>query len=114
MYIYYYRARKWYTFDLLGATSKHSSSSSSGGSCFDVDICPDLLLAGVALFAAAAFYTLYVAITMAGKKRRRRRRRAPGLERVLDVVSAGTVQTNIDTEIDETHHRIDQQRARMT
>lgn len=39
---------------------------------FDVEICPDLLVAGLAAFGAAAFAALYTAITMKGRKRRRR------------------------------------------
>ena len=41
--------------------------------CFELEICPDLLLAGIAAAAAGAFFFLYQAITVAGKKRRRRR-----------------------------------------
>ena len=61
--------------DMVGSeSSKHKSSSSLlGDNCFDVDICPDLILAAIATFSAAAFYALYVAITMNPNGRRRRR-----------------------------------------
>ena len=39
----------------------------------EVDICPDLLIAGLALFGAGAFAALYMAITMAASKKRRKR-----------------------------------------
>lgn len=38
---------------------------------FDLDICPDLLLAGLALAAAGAFVALFTAITMAGRRKKR-------------------------------------------
>ena len=41
--------------------------------CFELDICPDLLMALIATFAAGAFFFLYMAITMVGRRRRRRR-----------------------------------------
>ena len=37
----------------------------------DLDICPDLLLAGLALAAAGAFVALFTAITMQGRKKKR-------------------------------------------
>jgi hypothetical protein len=40
--------------------------------CYELQICPDLILAAIAAAAAAAFYFLYTAITKKGKKRRRR------------------------------------------
>lgn len=40
--------------------------------CTRQDICPDLLMAGLALFAAIAFAALYIAITMVGRRRKRR------------------------------------------
>ncbi len=42
----------------------------------DLDICPDLLLAGIAAAAAAAFLAFYIAITMNANGRRRRKRSA--------------------------------------
>ena len=39
--------------------------------CFELEICPDLILAGIAAVAAGAFYAIYVAITMSKKRRRR-------------------------------------------
>ena len=52
-----------------------SYSGGSGGSydnCFDIDLCPDLLLAGLALAGAGAFLALYMSITMVPSRRRRR------------------------------------------
>ena len=47
------------------------SLGGSGSSCFALNICPDLLLAGVAAGGAAAAYLLYTAITVkAGRKKR--------------------------------------------
>ena len=43
-------------------------------SAFDLDICPDLLLAGIAAAGAAALIALYVALTMNPNGRRKRRR----------------------------------------
>ncbi len=40
-----------------------------------LEICPDLLIAGLAVAGAAAFFLLYTGITMAGRRRRRRRKR---------------------------------------
>ncbi len=40
---------------------------------FDVDICPDLVLAAAAAFGAAAFLALYIAITTNANGRRRKR-----------------------------------------
>ena len=39
--------------------------------CLELNICPDLLLAGIAAAAAGAFFFLYQAITMAGRRRKR-------------------------------------------
>ena len=50
-----------------------SFSGGSGSNCFTIDICPDLLLAGIAAAAAGAFFLIYQAITMAGGRRRKRR-----------------------------------------
>ena len=41
---------------------------------FDLDICPDLLLAGLALAAAGAFVALFTAITQAAAGGRRKKR----------------------------------------
>ncbi len=43
-------------------------------SSFNVDICPDLLLAGIAAAGAAAFAALYFAATMNANGKRRRKR----------------------------------------
>ena len=61
--------------DMAGSNSyNHGSFSSSGidaGSCFSIDICPDLVLALVAALAALASYLIYNAITVAGKRKKR-------------------------------------------
>ena len=58
--------------DLLGSLSG-GGGMSDPGSCFSLDICPDLILALIAAAAAAGFYFLYITITMAGRKRKRKR-----------------------------------------
>ena len=67
--------------DLYHAASSSSTSSSSPssnpGSCFSLDLCPDILLAVIAAAAAAGAYFLYITITQAGRRRRRRRNSAP-------------------------------------
>ena len=57
---------------LLGSETK--GYGHGGTNCYSVDICPDLLLAAISAAAAAAFYLLYMAITMVpvGRKRRKR------------------------------------------
>ena len=42
-----------------------------GGSCFSIDICPDLILALITAAAAAAALGLYLLIVGAGKRRKR-------------------------------------------
>ena len=59
--------------DLLGSPSGGGGMSGSG-SCFSLDICPDLILALIAAVAAAGFYFLYITITMAGRRKRKRKR----------------------------------------
>ena len=62
----------------LKAAASHGHGSYSGGgsggmgSCFTIDICPDLLISGLTAAAAAAFYFIYQAITVkaAGRKKR--------------------------------------------
>ena len=39
-------------------------------SCFSVDICPEVLLAGLTVGAAAGFYALYTQITLKGRRKR--------------------------------------------
>ena len=54
------------------ASSQYGSYSGGGSSsCFKLDICPDLLLAGLVAAFAAIFYLLHTAITMKGRKKRR-------------------------------------------
>ena len=60
--------------DLLGSLSGGGDyGMSQSGSCFSLDICPDLILALIAAAAAGGFYFLYITITMAGRKRKRKR-----------------------------------------
>ena len=56
---------------LVGSETK--GYGHGGTNCYSVDICPDLLLAGIAVAGAVAFYLLYMGITMVvGRKRRKR------------------------------------------
>jgi hypothetical protein len=61
--------------DLLGSGSGGHGSYSGGGygsnpgSCFSIDICPDIILAVIAAAAAAAVFLLYTTITAERKKR---------------------------------------------
>lgn len=54
---------------LFGSFSGHGGGS--GSDCFTIDICPDLLIAGIAAAAAAAFFLIYQGITMAVRRRKR-------------------------------------------
>lgn len=75
-----------------------SSSSSAACDGFDIDICPDLLLAGLAALAAAAFGALFTAIVMAGRRRKRsssggqqqQQQQFPDLFFLNDVMRIGT------------------------
>ena len=51
----------------------HGGHKKDNDNCMglSVDICPDLLLAGLALAGAAAFVALFTAITMAGRRKKR-------------------------------------------
>ena len=61
--------------DLLGSPSGGGGyGMTDPGSCFSLDICPDLILALIAAAAAAGFYFLYITITMAGRRKRKRKR----------------------------------------
>ena len=42
-----------------------------GTNCATVDICPDLLIAGIFIAGAAAFLLLYQTITMVGRRKKR-------------------------------------------
>lgn len=63
--------------DLQGSASNSYGSHSGGGygspggSCFSIDICPDLILAAIAAAAAAGAFLLYMAITAAGRRKKR-------------------------------------------
>ena len=59
-------------FGSLSSSGGYSDMSSGSGSCFSLDICPDIILALIAAAAAAGFYFIYITITMAGRRRRRR------------------------------------------
>ena len=78
--------------DLYHAASDSDtvSSSSSAGSCFSLDLCPDIVLAVIAAAAAAGAYFLYITITQAGR-RRRRRNPAPVLQELGEVLISGPV-----------------------
>ena len=54
-----------------GSYSSGYGGGSPGGSCFSIDICPDLILAAIAAAAAAAAFGLYIAITQAGRRKKR-------------------------------------------
>ena len=57
---------------MFGSFSGGGHGGTPPGSCFSIDICPDLLLAALAAAAAAGFVAIFIAITMAGRRRRRR------------------------------------------
>ena len=54
-----------------GSYASGYGGGSPGGSCFSIDICPDLILAAIAAAAAAAAFGLYIAITQAGRRKKR-------------------------------------------
>ena len=53
--------------------NSHGSFSGGGGtgSCLSIDICPDLILAAIAVAAGGAVFLIYQAITVAGRRRKR-------------------------------------------
>ena len=62
--------------DLQGSAQSAYGSYGGGygldpGSCFSLDICPDLILAAIAAAAAAAAFLIYNAIVAAGRRRKR-------------------------------------------
>ena len=63
------------TGDLQGSDSSSYGSyggyGSDPGSCFSLDICPDLILAAIAAAAAAAAFLIYNAIVAAGRRKKR-------------------------------------------
>ena len=65
------------------------SGMSSGSNCFTIDICPDLLIAGIAAAAAAAFFLIYQGITMASRRRRRRNVDPTNASIVFDMLTLG-------------------------
>merc|ERR1711962_1397956 len=59
--------------DLVGSGSNsYGDVGGNTGSCFSIDVCPDLILAAIAAAAAGAAFVIYQAITARGKKRRKR------------------------------------------
>lgn len=89
--------------NLQQSASSHYGSYSGGGSssCFKLDICPDLLLAGLVAAFAAIFYLLHTAITMKGRKKRRslsfNDRNFFKVKYLWDVVNYGTVVSSFCT-----------------
>ena len=76
---------------MFGSFGKHKSDKGDDN-CddFELDICPDLLLAAIASAAAAAFALLYTAITMAGRRKRRELNpEIPGESLFLDIYWLG-------------------------
>ena len=67
-------ADPWSRADLGGGEyGGHGSFSGGGGgagSCLSIDICPDLILAAIAVAAGVAVFIIYEAIVAAGKRRR--------------------------------------------
>ena len=58
--------------DLMGsASSGYGGHDDPGGSCFTIDICPDLILAAIVAAAAVAAVLIFNAIVAAGKRKRR-------------------------------------------
>ena len=57
--------------DLIGSAS--SGYGGNPGSCFTIDICPDLILAAIVAAAGLGAVLIFNAIVAAGKRRRRRR-----------------------------------------
>ena len=55
---------------IQASASKHGMMS-GGDNCPTVDICPDLILAGLAAAGAAAFFFIYQAITVKAGRRKR-------------------------------------------
>ena len=53
--------------------NSHGSFSGGGGtgSCLSIDICPDLILAAIAVAAGGAVFLIYQAITVAGRRKKR-------------------------------------------
>ena len=62
---------------LQGSSSSSYGSYGGGGygldpgSCFSLDICPDLILAAIAAAAAVAAFLIYNAIVAAGRRKKR-------------------------------------------
>lgn len=76
--------------NLLGAFSG-GYGGGSGSDCFTIDICPDLLIAGIAAAAAGAFFLIYQGITMAVRRRKR-----SVSDTVMDSLALGKVTVKYD------------------
>ena len=94
----YYGDRRIFIKDQVKYGKKNKNQEEN---CFDIEICPDLLVAGIGAFGALALGVLYVTITMEQAKRRRKRGLNPysappdvpldiGLS-IKDVISSGKV-----------------------
>ena len=59
-----------------------------GGSCFSIDICPDLILALITAAGAAAALGFYLAIVAAGKRRKRSLEESPWSPLLQPLVSS--------------------------
>ena len=58
----------WYG-DLMGSPSSgYGGHDEPGGSCFSIDICPDLIIAAITAAAAVAAVAIFNAIVVAGKR----------------------------------------------
>ena len=70
--------------DLVGSGSNsYGDVGGNTGSCFSIDVCPDLILAAIAAAAAGAAFVIYQAITARGKKRRKREKDDTWLTRLI-------------------------------
>jgi hypothetical protein len=52
-------------------TNTSFSGGGGTGSCLSIDICPDLILAAIAVAAGGAVFLIYQAITVAGRRKKR-------------------------------------------
>ena len=70
-----------------------------GDNCPTVDICPDLILAGLAAAGAAAFFFIYQAITVKAGRRKRRSLQnfitSYDFNHVIDFFIAGKLYINV-------------------
>lgn len=59
----------WYN-DLMGSPSSGYGHEDPGGSCFSIDICPDLIIAAITAAAAVAAVAIFNAIGVAAAGKR--------------------------------------------